>query len=272
MCCIFGMGFFTGHRLENESTLTGIVSRFFKEAVSGGRKASGLSIMREKTVHVLRRPIAGDDLVSTDEYMDFMEAHVSLKESNSRLMSIIGHCRWPTKGRASNNLNNHPIVAGNVIGVHNGVITNDDELFESFDNVIERQARVDTEIIFQMIRHFNKGSESKTVDAIKKATPYLRGGYACGMQNTKHPYNLYLFKKSNPIVVKHYHELGVVFFGTRGTFMDVAVDNFIDYGGVGENVAMADKEGLVFNLWNNTMCRFKFRDNNDASKAGKGSI
>jgi len=270
MCCIFGVGFFRDHRFVSDSTLTGIVSRFFKEAESGGRKASGLSIMREKSVHVLRRPVSASTLISSDEYMQFMHDHVDVKDEKNRMMSIIGHCRWPTQGSPENNLNNHPLVIGNIIGVHNGVITNDHQLFRDFSKRFDREAEVDTEIIFQLIRHFNKSPLSKTVDAIKKAAPYLSGGYACGMQNTKHPFNLYLFRRGNPIEVKHYPELGLVFFGTRGNFMKVAVEDFIDYAGEGTGVDIENKQGLVFNLWEKTMCRFNFRDDTDVKKAGKG--
>jgi glucosamine 6-phosphate synthetase-like amidotransferase/phosphosugar isomerase protein len=266
MCCIFGIGLLKGHQFDNESTLTGIVSRLFKEAESGGRKASGLSIMKEKTVHILRRPMSATQLVSSKEYLDFMEEHIKLEANDNKLMSIIGHCRWPTKGRASNNLNNHPQVIGDIIGVHNGVIGNDDELFSSFDSVITRKARVDTEIIFQLVNHFNKSPQSKTVDAIKHTTPYLRGGYACAMHNVKHPYNFYLFRRGNPIAIKHYSGAGAVIFGTRPSFMPDAYESFVDTKETGQEIEINNKQGIVFNMWNNTMCTFDFEDDTDVKE------
>ena len=263
MCCIFGLGLFTGHDFKSASTMTGVISRLFKEAESGGRKASGLSIMREKSVHILRRPMSATELVSSDEYMDFMHAHLKPADESNKLMSVIGHCRWPTQGKPEDNLNNHPQVIDNIIGVHNGVITNDHTLFESFEKVIDRKAEVDTEIIFQLISHFNKNPSSKTVDAIDHATRYLAGSYACGMQNTKHPYNLYLFKRGNPITVKRYPKVGVVMFGTRAHFMKDAYEDFVDDTGRGKEIAIGDKQGLVFNLWTHTLCRFNFKDNLD---------
>ena len=261
MCCIFGIGLFKDHNFKSAATMTGVISRLFKEAESGGRKASGLSIMREKSAHVLRRPLSATELVSSDEYMEFMHAHLDPTDEANRLMSVIGHCRWPTQGSVLDNLNNHPQLVDNIIGVHNGVITNDHELFRLFNKVITRKAEVDTEIIFQLISHFNKASESKTVDAIDHATSYLTGSFACAMQNTKHPYNLYLFRKHNPITVMRYPKTGVAMFGTRTSFMKDAYESFVDNTGHGKEIAIDNNQGLVLNLWNHTLCRFDLKYN-----------
>jgi glucosamine 6-phosphate synthetase-like amidotransferase/phosphosugar isomerase protein len=260
MCSIFGIGFYKDHKFDDESTLTGVVSRLFKEAEIGGRKASGLSIMREKSVHVLRRPVSGSTLAHSEEYLKFMESSLKKMNGNNRLMSIIGHCRWPTQGGPENNLNNHPQVVGNIIGVHNGVIKNDYELFESFSKVIDRGAEVDTEIIFSLINHFNRPELSKTIKAIQKTTPYLSGSYACGMQNAKQPYNLYLFRHISPIKILHYPKMGMVLFATREHFITDAFENFIDVGEVGKPVHLMEDRGIVFNLWNHTCCKFTFRN------------
>jgi glucosamine 6-phosphate synthetase-like amidotransferase/phosphosugar isomerase protein len=68
------------------------------------------------------------------------------------------HTRWATKGSPQNNGNNHPISVPGVVGVHNGHIANDDEVFEYFG--AERIAEVDSEAIFQLIAH----SENPTKD------------------------------------------------------------------------------------------------------------
>lgn len=260
MCSIFGIGFFRNHRLEDEHLLIGIVSRLFREAEAGGRDAAGLSIMREKSVHILRRPLSGSQLVATDEYLNFMRENIKLKEPGNRVMSIIGHCRLPTQGRPENNLNNHPQVINNIIGVHNGIIVNDRELFESFEKVIVRKAEVDTEIIFQLISYFSRGLISKTVDAIQKAAPYLAGGFACGMQNIKHPYNLYIFRHSNPAKILCYNKMGLVLFATREHYITSAFEEFVDVKEASEPIDLLDNQGIVFNLWNHTSCTFLFKD------------
>ena len=271
MCCIFGVGLFKGHKLEDNDTLIGTISRLFKEAEVGGRKAAGLSIMKEKTAHVLRRPVSGSELVETEEYIDFMTDHIEVEQRMPNpLMSIIGHCRLDTQGSPQNNLNNHPQVCGSMIGVHNGHIGNNNDLFAGFEKVITRQAEVDTEIIFQLINHFGKPVKAKTVDAIQKATPYLQGSYACAMQNTRHPFNLYLFRHGNPINILYYAKMGLVFFATRRHFIEKAWEEFAEVKGSGEEFDLLTDQGLVFNLWNKTSCKFRFRDYK-AAKELKGN-
>lgn len=65
--------------------------------------------------------------------------------------TAILHTRWATQGDPADNDNNHPIVVGSTVGVHNGVITNDDTLFAEDD--WDRIAEVDSEAIFQLIEH-----------------------------------------------------------------------------------------------------------------------
>lgn len=50
---------------------------------------------------------------------------------DEQTLCILGNTRDMTKGDPSNNYNSHPIVAGRIIGVHNGHIYNDDNLFRS---------------------------------------------------------------------------------------------------------------------------------------------
>jgi len=269
MCSIFGIGFFKEYTLINPDTITGVVSRLFRQAEVGGRHASGLSIMRANEVCVLRRPKSGSKLAASGEYLDFMQESLKdLDSGSNHLTSIIGHCRLPTQGCESNNLNNHPQVINNIIGVHNGIISNDGRLFEAFKEVLTRKAEVDTEIIFQLIMHFSRNHKTGTIDAIRKATPYLKGSYACAMQNTNHPYNLYLFRHFGPIKILYYPKEKLVFFATREHFITRAYEEFVKTG-KSTPIELIDNQGIAFNLWNHTFSKFLFRDDRDAQELGK---
>lgn len=82
---------------------------------------------------------------------EFVESLNELMPKHTR--TAILHTRWATQGDPAENDNNHPIVVGATVGVHNGVITNDDTLFaeEGWDRIAE----VDSEAIFQLIEHAN---------------------------------------------------------------------------------------------------------------------
>ena len=64
---------------------------------------------------------------------------------------VLLHVRDYTKGHPSIEANNHPIRHGAVVGIHNGIIANDDEIFARYG--IARQhpeMTVDSEVIFAL--------------------------------------------------------------------------------------------------------------------------
>lgn len=63
--------------------------------------------------------------------------------------TMILHTRFATQGSAKNRANNHPIRYGNIVGVHNGVLTNDDGIFDRLG--VERHGQVDSEAIFALL-------------------------------------------------------------------------------------------------------------------------
>jgi glucosamine 6-phosphate synthetase-like amidotransferase/phosphosugar isomerase protein len=62
-------------------------------------------------------------------------------------VGVVGHARWATQGSPKNNANNHPLVAGPIIGVHNGVVANYQELVQQ----VGATAQVDSEVIFRLL-------------------------------------------------------------------------------------------------------------------------
>jgi len=75
--------------------------------------------------------------------------------------NVILHTRMATQGSPENNHNNHPIITGNIVGVHNGVMHNDYNLFQKIGPG-RRIAQVDTEAIFAAIAYgLEKDSDGK---------------------------------------------------------------------------------------------------------------
>jgi|SRR5919204_2584598 glucosamine 6-phosphate synthetase-like amidotransferase/phosphosugar isomerase protein len=84
---------------------------------------------------------------------------------------VLVHVRDYTKGHPSLAANNHPVRHGTVVGVHNGIVVNDDELFEG--KAIARdepEMTVDSEIIFALAER----SRGRTAEALEQ----LRGSMA----------------------------------------------------------------------------------------------
>jgi glucosamine--fructose-6-phosphate aminotransferase (isomerizing) len=91
---------------------------------------------------------------------------------------LLVHVRDYTKGHPSLVANNHPIRHGDVVGIHNGVIRNDDELFAQHRIPrAEASMTVDSEIIFALAER----SRGRTAEALEQlygsmATAWLDEG------------------------------------------------------------------------------------------------
>src|SRR3989454_12079141 len=81
---------------------------------------------------------------------------------------LLVHVRDYTKGHPSIAANNHPVRHGPVIGIHNGIILNDDELLERHGCArAEPQMTVDSEAIFAVAAHSR--SDARALEALEGA-------------------------------------------------------------------------------------------------------
>jgi len=78
---------------------------------------------------------------------------------------LLVHVRDYTKGHPSIAANNHPVRHGPVVGIHNGIIVNDDELLAEHDCArAEPRMTVDSEAIFALAAH--SGSAARAFEAL----------------------------------------------------------------------------------------------------------
>src|SRR5918994_4744261 len=74
---------------------------------------------------------------------------------------LLVHVRDYTKGHPTIEANNHPVRHGSVVGIHNGIILNDEEIFarHGFERAAPRMS-VDTEAIFALAEEFGSRGET----------------------------------------------------------------------------------------------------------------
>jgi glutamine phosphoribosylpyrophosphate amidotransferase len=63
---------------------------------------------------------------------------------------VVGHVRFATHGKPERNVNNHPILHGNILGVHNGVLRNHADILK-ITGRRDPSAVVDSEAIFSAV-------------------------------------------------------------------------------------------------------------------------
>ncbi len=109
-----------------------------------GKAATGLALIQANgQIKVQKMALPASQFVRTPAYQELLAG------LGPQTTLLLGHTRHPTKGDPANNGNNHPLQAGPVIGIHNGHIRNDDDLFAHYG--YPRQAQVDSEVIFRLL-------------------------------------------------------------------------------------------------------------------------
>ena len=154
---------------------------------------------------------AGIAVRDGDKHVEVVKAKGRLKaleEKTNNGLAIkgtcgIGHTRWATHGEPSEN-NAHPHISDdyNVVGVHNGIIENYQELRDKLvKNGYEFYSSTDTEVAIKLIDYYYKKYEHTPVDAINHAMVRIRGSYAFAIMFKEYPDEIYVARKDSPMIL-----------------------------------------------------------------------
>lgn len=178
-----------------------------------GREAAGVAVIQaDGTYHILKRPVPASTLVKSDAYRRL------LATINEETVCILGHTRMPTKGSPLRNVNNHPLRTEHVIGIHNGMILNDDDLFARFH--FPRAGEVDSEIIFRLLDTVDPAqNDGRYPQDLEATLRFLRGTYAVLAVDLRRPTNLLALKQLRPLCLHYELEWEALFFSSRYLFL-----------------------------------------------------
>ena len=115
----------------------------------------------------------------------------------------IGHTRWATHGEPSEG-NAHPHCSddGNVVGVHNGIIENYQEIKEKLiKNGYTFHSETDTEAAIKLIDYYYKKYFGNPIDAINRMMVRVRGSYALALMFKDYPGEIYVARKDSPMIL-----------------------------------------------------------------------
>jgi glucosamine 6-phosphate synthetase-like amidotransferase/phosphosugar isomerase protein len=218
MCGINGMVMLKGVERSPEmmAKIRYVFSEIMIETQDRGEHATGLAhFYRDGRYDFHKKDINAEKMTTEDEqYLSIISNFDSENTS-----AIIAHTRYLTKGKASNNNNNHPFDIGNVVGLHNGSVKNDDDLFKKYENKFKRVGEVDSEVIYQLINHYNK--QNITFSGLKSALEdtKIRGLFALAFVHKNQPNLVHLVKQEKPMDIAYWKEAGVVIFNSVDTYI-----------------------------------------------------
>jgi predicted glutamine amidotransferase len=117
---------------------------------------------------------------------------------------LVGHLRYATHGSPQDNRNNHPLPHGNVIGVHNGVLRNHDEILAKTGRQDEK-TEVDSEAIFAAVNRWGA----------KKGLAKIHGDMVAVYANRERPHVLHIARTHGRQLTIGYTEKGNMIFASE---------------------------------------------------------
>jgi glucosamine--fructose-6-phosphate aminotransferase (isomerizing) len=202
------------------------------------------------------------------DHLDRRRAEGKLKNLEAKLraqplmgLSGIGHTRWATHGRPTEN-NAHPHAADNVVVVHNGIIEN----FRELRLMLEQQgakfsSETDTEVVAHLVdSYILKGASPQ--EAVKASLPQLRGAFALAFLFKGHRDLMIGARKGSPLAIGHGD--GEMYLGSDAIALAPFTDT-ISYLEDGDWVVLSREVGVIYDSQNNVV-------NRDVLKSGASSF
>ena len=162
MCGIFGISVNKKSKIERR-LFQKSVKHLFLLSESRGKEAAGFAVNYGDNIKVFKAPQSASKMVKSSEYNNVIRDIINFEIKDKKgfidkPISLIGHSRLVTDGSQGKDYNNQPVISDGIVGIHNGIVTNVNELWEIYPS-LERKYEIDTEIILQLLRKFyTKGS------------------------------------------------------------------------------------------------------------------
>ena len=152
------------------------------------------------------------DVIKTEGYLKKLAEKLDYGKAISGTCGI-GHTRWATHGDPSKK-NAHPHVSGNctgtgsgpveaeVVGVHNGIIENYQEIKEKLlNNGYTFYSDTDTEALIKLVDYYYNKYQIGPIDALTRTMVRVRGSYALEVMFKDYPGEIYVARKDSPLIV-----------------------------------------------------------------------
>ena len=171
MCGIFGVIAHPG-ALERQQ-LERAITRLFMLSETRGKESAGLAATGPHTISFQKSAQRPRDFIASPSFRSFLQEVTGTAYDAGEPFAMFGHSRLVTNGAQNLHANNQPVLAGGLLGVHNGIIVNDESLWRGM-NAAERKAEVDTEVMLQLLRQrLNRGEALPS--ALRSTFRELRG-------------------------------------------------------------------------------------------------
>ena len=236
-------------------------NNLFKYSSTRGKEAAGFALRTQNTIDILKDSGSPQDFIKKEKYKKilkkgFNEFNNNLSKTGELInfpITLIGHSRLVTNGIQSQSYNNQPVIVKDLIGVHNGIITNDQEIWRNH-NEIKREYEVDSEIILKLLSKYLNKSRSfikSTTDTFNE----IKGSASIASLFTDYK-NLLLATNTGSIFYVHSPNKNIFIFASeRFILQKIIKSKYIDNNFVIKQLKA--NEAMIFDLDNMKMNKFK---------------
>ena len=178
---------------------------------------------------VIKLGIDGEIIKNKDtkDIFEYVENEINLIQNKDSYSVGIGHTRWATHGFKTD-FNSHPHQSNDksLILVHNGIISNYEELKVKYLNNYKFESQTDSEVIVNMLQYLrNLKPDILFTDILKELTEILEGTWACIIHDKNDFNKIYFMKNENPLLIGTNENL-VMLTSEPSGFMNL-VDSYI---------------------------------------------
>lgn len=176
MCGIFGIIARAEAGLPQD-VVENAIRELFILSETRGKESSGMAVRNagDHVIHVTKDDVPAGELIASRAYRTFLDKALKPAFAHGRhALAAIAHSRLVTNGTQENNANNQPCIKDGVVLVHNGIVTNVDELWAKYAGRIDRSFEVDTEVIAALFRLFLEEGLGP-VEAVRRVFAEMEG-------------------------------------------------------------------------------------------------
>jgi hypothetical protein len=276
MCGIFGLIVNPASGVTQKKT-NEIVEKLFILSESRGKESAGIAIKNnlDKKIQVLKKSIPASKLIESNEYKNYFGDTIKTSfDSYQKLSSplaLIAHARLVTNGSQNNNNNNQPVIKNNCVAVHNGIITNVDELWVKYA-YLNREFEVDTEVFIAIIKHHI--SEGKSIsNAVQLAYQEIKGTASTAILFSE--FNKVVLASNNASLYYAFNkEKGILIFASENHILETAINelNLKATFNLSDSTWSEPFSGMLIDLNTLDIQHYKLKDDNKISAESKNEV
>ena len=198
-------------------TLQRLLASLALLSTSRGKEASGAAFLSGNSIYYTKEPISASKLLKSANYKKLLDlGKQEFFSQNVQPVAFMGHSRLVTNGSQYSHENNQPVNSNGILAIHNGIVTNVDELWKNHKN-LTKQTQLDTEILLALISdHIKKSRQLEK--SIRQTYSEMEGAASLALFFSELD-KIVLVTNTGSLYVIEAPEMGVLIFASEKYFL-----------------------------------------------------